>query len=515
MQNNSKGTWVEAGPTKRLPCFGCEFCIEMKAINERVRILCKEPCDLARKIEDIIPIHQRITSIIERYPSITPDDDTILRNNKQIVITLLGNEKKVIENKTIEYILDNYDYYKQDLLNYLNSNNINIIRNILRIIGKVDESLAEIKIVEYLKDKRWKIKQTCIRSLGNIASKWANTVLRTLLKDPDWKTREAAVIAIGKQEEEKFEPVLLELLCDENKLVRGKTVHYLGFIGSINTINQIRPLLKDKEKYVRSITKSAINRITQRTGIGYPELDLEKERTQWTADVLRYVHRYKPDFRELILALRNQSYQIRLFASIALRSFHFDDSIPHIEHALTIEPDSLIRYELRETLNKVTKNSREPYPGSDKWPGNPFGINPPGEKPVSPVGEKRVSHNALFKIVLENFSYLFEQIFDYKLLNRKPETEYLFTSEIGNWPADIVVKEEGLVSKVIEIESPLPMDVYSHDKRKQSVILELSIYASNVKPSDIAVITQKKEKEIQEICESLGVKYTSFEEIYS
>ena len=93
MQNDSKGTWVEAGPTKRLPCFGCEFCIEMKAINERVRVLCKEPCDLAGKIEAKMPIPQRIVSILGKHPSITPDEDNILRDNKQIVIDLLNNAR--------------------------------------------------------------------------------------------------------------------------------------------------------------------------------------------------------------------------------------------------------------------------------------------------------------------------------------------------------------------------------------------------------------------------------------
>jgi hypothetical protein len=45
----------------------------------------------------------------------------------------------------------------------------------------------------------------------------------------------------------------------------------------------------------------------------------------------------------------------------------------------------------------------------------------------------------------------------------------LIESELGNYPADIVVKQDEEIINVLEIESPLPKDLFLHDRRKNSL----------------------------------------------
>jgi hypothetical protein len=120
---------------------------------------------------------------------------------------------------------------------------------------------------------------------------------------------------------------------------------------------------------------------------------------------------------------------------------------------------------------------------------------------------KLLSHNSLHNFIIDNMHYIYTEIFSESLQGKQVLSEYLIESELGNWPADIVIKHAGEIVNILEIESPLPKDLFLHDKRKNSLKRELKIYNSKIEKKNIAVITQKNESEIENICQSLGILY--------
>jgi len=121
------------------------------------------------------------------------------------------------------------------------------------------------------------------------------------------------------------------------------------------------------------------------------------------------------------------------------------------------------------------------------------------------------SHTYLVRFVYDNLGSIWPSLFEDDLKEYEIAQDELIESPNGTRPADIILKRGNKIMKILEIESPLPRDPFLRDMRIESLMRELSIYKSVVGASNVVVITQYIESDIEEISIRLSMKYLAID----
>lgn len=104
------------------------------------------------------------------------------------------------------------------------------------------------------------VKQSSARLLGIIGNEKAIDCLINNLRDSNKLVRREASTALSKMGDKAVEP-LINILNDDDWRVKGAAAWALGKIGDKRALDPIKPLLDDKNGFVRSGAKFAVDSI--------------------------------------------------------------------------------------------------------------------------------------------------------------------------------------------------------------------------------------------------------------
>ena len=120
--------------------------------------------------------------------------------------------------------------YQRILYDYIDTDDVNIKREIPVILGKMGNSESETVLINFLKDENPLIRKNSLKALVKII-------------------------------ELKNIKHILETLNDENIDVRKESIRVLGSIGSKRAIDPLSEILKDNDPKIRNLAKNAMNKI--------------------------------------------------------------------------------------------------------------------------------------------------------------------------------------------------------------------------------------------------------------
>lgn len=127
---------------------------------------------------------------------------------------------------------------------------------------------------------------------------------------------------------------------------------------------------------------------------------------------------------------------------------------------------------------------------------------------------KTNDHNSLVLSIHKLFPVVYKKIFheDFRAVYEVEVNQVVGQGE-NRGDADIVIKKGRQIVKIIKVETDLPKDSSLRNHRKSSLEKELGIFSMEVGKRNVALITLDWDKKFNEICEDIGVRYLSLQEV--
>ena len=166
---------------------------------------------------------------------------------KELAITLLG--KSGSEEALVP------------LIERLHFRNAEIYNPLINSIVKIGKKGHQRILYDYIDTDDVNIKREIPVILGKMGNGESETVLINFLKDENPLIRKNSLKALEKIIELKNIKHILETLNDENIDVRKESIRVLGSIGSKRAISPLSEILKDNDPKIRNLAKNAMNKI--------------------------------------------------------------------------------------------------------------------------------------------------------------------------------------------------------------------------------------------------------------
>ncbi len=123
-------------------------------------------------------------------------------------------------------------------------------------LTEVSDSLSELT-----KHNSPEIRSQFVELFPYLSTTVQQSSIEVLIKDNDWMVREAVVRVIARHLGPQYQTVLKDSLLDETSEVRAQAVKALGWNDISVPLEDLRPLLLDKDPTVRLYTVRTIHRI--------------------------------------------------------------------------------------------------------------------------------------------------------------------------------------------------------------------------------------------------------------
>ena len=136
------------------------------------------------------------------------------------------------------------------LVDAFETDNPNVRKFIVDIVGEVGDSSAAPMLIKALKDADENVKASAVEHLGAMREPAVQEALLEIIDSGDLWTSYPAVEALGNVGEEKHLPVFLSLL--QNKMLREPALRALGKLGGEEQASTIASYLKDRSRVVQN-----------------------------------------------------------------------------------------------------------------------------------------------------------------------------------------------------------------------------------------------------------------------
>ena len=229
------------------------------------------------------------------------------------------------------------------LVGAFETDNPNVRKFIVDIVGEVGDSSAAPMLIKALKDENENVKASAVEHLGAMRDPSVQEALLGIIDSGDLWTSYPAVQALGNVGEEKHLPVFLSLL--HNKMLREPALRALGKLGGEEQVSLIAPYLKDRSRAVQNEALVALAAIYKRGASG----------SQVLSKALLDAFGGEPS--DMLLEYARSARGQVSDSAILLLGFLRDDRT--LSALVGLTGDNLDSENIRETLVKISSESPE------------------------------------------------------------------------------------------------------------------------------------------------------------
>lgn len=235
--------------------------------------------------------------------ALSPLFEQLKHRNAEVFDLLINNIVKIGKNG-----------YLEDILEFKNKGNINVMKAIPIILGKIGDKEAKRHLIEFLKDKNYLIRLNTIEALPRLKLEQEDTMLIIkMLDDENEEVQLASVRALGtigdkiaikplfellKQERDQFNKFVVNSLAKilkkstsikkiyeyakkGNSNVRKETAVLLGLLKNVDAIDTLISLLNSRNVRIRRAATSSIIRISRSNKTVIEKIILALKSKEW------------------------------------------------------------------------------------------------------------------------------------------------------------------------------------------------------------------------------------------